>query len=241
MERPNIVDISFAEEHSDVPESWKTMSQDKVLILFPSPSNIIISSPTQGGKTSFVYRLLKHDLFQQTPKNIMYCYNSTWQQKFDKMQEEIDNITFHHGMPSDGDLEDFQTSSNDHKLLVLDDLMPHASDADSILKLFTVGTHHNHCTVILLTHNIFVKSKHGRSLSLNTQIFILMANTRDILQVKTLGRQIDIPKLSDAYSLATPRPYTYFIIDLHNHTPQNLRLRSHIFPDDDLTTVYKAQ
>jgi len=153
----------------------------------------------------------------------------------------MDNITFLHGMPDEQTLEEFQLSTTGHKLVVLDDLMLHATNADSILNLFTVGTHHNFCSVILLTHNLFPKSKHGRTLSLNTHVFVIMANTRDKQQIDTLGRQLGYKNLLKAYLCATPEAYTYFIIDLHNHTPKDLRLRSNVFSDEEgPTTIYKA-
>lgn len=239
MERPNTVDHTFT---GDKPESWNNMTEDKVLVLFNTPSNIIISSPSQGGKSTFVYRLLTHDMFTEPPENILYCYNSTWQPIFTKLESEMDNIIFQHGMPSKEDLENFQTSSKKHSLIIFDDLMHDAMNADTILKLFTIGTHHNNCSVILLTHNLFLKSKHSRTLNLNTHIFIIMANNRDKNQIQMLGRQLGYKNLLEAYLTATPVPYTYFIIDLHTKTANNLRLRSDIFPDDpNPTTIYKVE
>jgi hypothetical protein len=241
MERPSIIDVSHTRENDDIPESWKTMSEDKVLVLIPSPCNMIIASPTQGGKSTFVYQLFKHAMFHRPPEKILYCYNSTWQSMFTKMETEMDNISFHYGLPNEEELETFQASTTEHKTIVLDDLMNESMNADNILKLFTIGMHHNNCSVILLTHNLFPKSKHSRTLTLNTQVFVVMANNRDKQQIQTLGRQLGYKRFLDAYLAATPVPYTYFIIDLHNNTADNLRLRSNIFPDDTSpTTVYKA-
>ena len=238
MERSQVIDLTTLPE--DAPKSWQTMAEDKALVLIPSPCNIIVSSPTQGGKSTFVSRLLKHDMFQESPKKILYCYNSTWQPMFSKMESEINNITFHYGLPSSEDLEDFQTSTVGHKLIILDDLQQDATNTNSILNQFIIGTHHNNCSALLLIHNLFPKSKHGRTLSLNTQVFVLMSNPRDRQQVKTLGRQLGYDNLLEAYQMATRQPYTYLMIDLHNHTDNNLRIRTNIFPDETSpTTVYK--
>jgi len=240
MNRPATVDLSFTSE-DDVPESWRTMDDEKVLVLMPSPANIVVVSSSQGGKSTFVHRLLKDDLFRDSPEKVLYCYNSTWQPRFTEMESEMKNITFLHGMPDEQVLEEFQTSTRHHKVIILDDLMLQATNADSILNLFTVGTHHNFCSVILLTHNLFPKSKHGRTLSLNTHVFVIMANTRDKQQIDTLGRQLGYKNLLKAYTTATPEPYKYFIIDLHNHTPKELRLRSNVFTDEKgPTAIYKA-
>ena len=241
MSRPSTVDTSFTHDNDNTPASWRTMEEDKVLVLMPSPANIVVCSQSQGGKSTFVHRLLKADLFRESPDTILYCYNSTWQSKFTQMESEMDNIAFHRGIPDEQTLEDFQTSTNKHKIIILDDLMMDAVNADSILRLFTIGTHHNFCSVILLTHNLFPKSKHGRTLSLNTHVFVIMANTRDRQQIDRLGRQLGYNNLLKAYLLATPEPYKYFVMDLHNHTQNSLRLRSNIFPDEQgPTIIYKT-
>ena len=240
MQRPDTVDTSFAVT-ANTPDSWKAMSEDKVLALLNTPCNIIISSPSQGGKSTFVYRLLKHDMFRETPEKILYCYNSVWQPMFSTLESEMDNISFHYGMPSKDDLETFQTLSSSHSVIVFDDLMIDAMNTDAILKLFTIGTHHNNCSVILLTHNLFLKSKHSRTLNLNTHVFVIMANNRDKGQITSLGRQLGYRQLLQAYLAATTTPYSYFVIDLHTKTDKNLRLRSDIFPDEGPTAIYKAE
>jgi hypothetical protein len=218
------------------------MDEEKVLIPLPSPCNMIIASPTNGGKSTFVYRLLKHDLFGVTPEKILYCYNSTWQPLFTRMETEIPSVSFHQGLPTEDELEDFKTSVPEHKLIILDDLMTESTSSDSVLRLFTIGMHHDFCTVILLTHNLFPKSKHSRTLALNTQVFVIMSNARDRQQIQLLGRQLGYKKLLEAYSAATPNPYDHMVIDLNNSTPRQLRIRSRIFPDDEgPTTVYKAE
>ena len=74
MERPDTVDQAFVASNN-TPDSWKIMSEDKILMLLNTPCNIIISSPSQGGKSTFVYRLLKHDMFREPPEKILYALN----------------------------------------------------------------------------------------------------------------------------------------------------------------------
>lgn len=238
MERPDTVDLTYT---GNAPQSWKTMDEDKVLVLLNTPCNIIISSPSQGGKSTFVYRLLKHDMFKESPENILYCYNSSWQPIFSTLESEMDNISFHYGMPNKEDLEDFQTRTDKHSVIILDDMMLDAMNADAILKLFTIGTHHNNCSVMLLTHNLFLKSKHCRTLNLNTHVFVIMANNRDKNQIQTLGRQLGYKNLLEAYLEATKESYSYLVIDVHTKTENKLRLRSSIFPDDLTTVIYKVE
>ena len=71
---------------------------------------------------------------------------------------------------------------------------------------------------------------------------ILFANLRDNLQIRYLGRQIFPGKgeaFVEAFSNAVKSDkWGYLVVDLHNYTPDELRLRSKIFPDDDAIIVY---
>ena len=59
-------------------------------VKFKHPSNWLIGAQSQGGKTYFVYQLLKTtEIFKPELPKFIYCY-SEWQ----KMMIEINNITF---------------------------------------------------------------------------------------------------------------------------------------------------
>ena len=94
--------------------------QKESLVKFQSPSTITLISPSNGGKTTFVYRLLQHSngMFTERVSKILYCYGSAWQKMFDEMQEKIPNITFKEGLPSSEDLQEL-TSEGRHSCLIL--------------------------------------------------------------------------------------------------------------------------
>ena len=59
---------------------------------------------------------------------------------------------------------------------------------------------------------------------------------RPLSQIECLARQInpENPKtIIEAYKDATTDPYSYLVFDFNQNTPDNLRLRSRIFPDED--------
>ena len=195
---------------------------------FIHPFTAIVAGPTGCGKTEFIYNLLLNnkDYIQPSPTKIYYYY-SIWQDKFTKMKDKLSNIHFYEG------LTNFQQVNRlDNNLIIIDDLMKEASDNNEILDMFTKGSHHSNCSIIVLTQNIFNKGKHSRTMSLNSHYIVLFKNPRDATQISFLSRQM-YPKnskfLEEAYHDATNEPYGYLLIDLKQATPNEFRVQSNIF------------
>jgi len=74
----------------------------------------------------------------------------------------------------------------------------------------------------------------------NAHYLALFKNPSDKLQVVALARQM-YPKQSqfmiDAFQDATSEAYSYLFVDLSQDCPEELRLRTNIFPGE-LTMVY---
>jgi len=64
---------------------------------------------------------------------------------------------------------------------------------------------------------------------------MVFRNPRDSLGIATLAKQM-FPKhtnyLLDAFQDATSKPYGYLMIDCHQLTPENMRLRTNILPNE---------
>ncbi|MES9880476.1 MAG: hypothetical protein ABW185_06290 [Sedimenticola sp.] len=212
------------------------------LIKFETPCTISIISATNGGKTTFVERMLQNSggMFNDDFSKIVYCYGSTWQPIFDDMLKTKPDIIFKVGVPSVGELETF-TADQTHTCLVLDDLMCEINSTSGVEKIWTVHSHHLRMTVIFLTHNLFPKSPAARSISLNTKYFVLFKNHRDALQIQHFSRQI-YPNQSKffmkAYQLATENLWGYLLVDLSSFSNDDYRLRTRIFPNED-TVIYQ--
>ena len=74
-----------------------------------------------------------------------------------------------------------------------------------------------------------------RTISLNSHYLVVFKNPRDASQASILGKQMFPNRLKyfqAAYKEATNRPHGYLLCDLHQETPDHLRLRTDIFPDD---------
>ena len=201
---------------------------------FRHPFTLLVAGPTNSGKTELVKRIVKYvnQLIQPVPTEIIWSY-SEFQDSYFELQV-LPNVQFCEGIP---DLEHFKKTKHVPRLLILDDLM-HMSDCANLTQLFTKGSHHNNISVINIVQNIFYNGL--RTSRVNSQYLILLKNPSDNLQVSTLARQL-FPKnpkhLLEAYADATSTPHSYLLLDLHQHTLDNLRLRTNIFPGD-ITTVY---
>ena len=199
-----------------------------------APFNMMVSGPTQSGKTTLVKKLMRFapDMIDRPPRKIVYCYGSEWQDTFDTMHDVVDD--FIEGIP-ERETSDLFPPHARPGLIVLDDLMNDVKDSDRVVKLFTKGTHHCDVNAIYIAQNPFPGGKHGRTMSLNTHYNILTKNPRDCLGVETLFRQMFPRKgreAMDAYNQAVDRPYGYLFIDQHQTTPDAIRLQTCIFPDE---------
>ena len=78
-------------------------------------------------------------------------------------------------------------------------------------------------------------------MSLNTHYIVLFKNPRDAGRVATLARQMYPGKskfLVEAYKDATTEPHGYLLIDLKQETDESYRIRTKIFPDDEMQYAY---
>ncbi|GFO12808.1 hypothetical protein PoB_003931300 [Plakobranchus ocellatus] len=163
------------------------------------------------------------------PEEIIWCYG-IWQHAYEEIASKV---LFSEGLP--------KIESDDGKccLVIVDDLM---TEADKTLTdLFTKACHHKNISVIHIVQNLFGKNKEQRTLSLNSHYLVIFKNPRDMSQISYLARQMypgNSRYVEEAYKDATKSPHGYLLLDLKQSTPDNLRLRTSIFPSDPVQTVY---
>lgn len=189
------------------------------------PFTALIAGPTGSGKTVFVTKFLEHlpAMVDPIPQEIVFCFG-IYQSSYDAMK----GVHFHEGLP---DIE--QWEGDKRRLVVLDDLM--AETDDRVTKLFTKGSHHRNLSVMYIVQNLFGKNKEQRTISLNSHYMVLFKNPRDGSQITNLAKQMypgRIGYLQDAFKDATSQPHGYLLIDLRQDTPDQLRLRTNIFPGE---------
>ena len=133
------------------------------MISFSHPTTILISGPTQCGKTFLFKQILAHELIQPPPTRILYVNN-------EKLPELSDypNIEFVKGIKYllavyDG------VEKRERTLIVLDDQSRgEAGGTATISDLFTKGSHHQNITVVYIVQNLFDKGRFHRAISLNS-------------------------------------------------------------------------
>ena len=144
---------------------------------------------------------------------------------------DIPNLLLEEGLPSSFD-------ASKRNIVVLDDLM--AETDERVTNLFTKKSHHCNTSVIYLVQNLFPKNKVSRTISLNSQYIVVFKNPRDVSQLTTLAKQMypgRVKFVQEAFADATPTPYGYILVDMKQDTPEDLRLRTSILPDDAVQYV----
>ena len=195
------------------------------------PFGLMISGGTKTGKTTFVKQLLVNAsvMIEPPPENIIYFY-SEYQDTFGEIEVLVPGIQFVQGLP-DSMIDSINPQTRN--LYIIDDMM---GEKDAVIaKLFTKKSHHGNLSVIYIVQNLFHQSKDHRTISLNASYLVLTKNVRDASQVIHLAKQLypnNTKFFQQAYQLATKEPYTYLFVDLTPTCPDEIRLRSGIFPTD---------
>lgn len=161
-------------------------------------------------------------MFEPPLTRVIYSFER-YQSKFDG----VEGVEFVRG-------SDYQLRRGENTLLIIDDQMN--EDSEDLVKLFSVDSHHLSVSVIFVTQNLFVQSKHYRTVALNAQYLFLFKSPRLATQVKTLSRQLfdgrEAKSFMEAYRDATSHPFSYLLVDLKPDAPDRLRVRANILPDE---------
>lgn len=192
---------------------------------FKHSATYLLSGPTGSGKTSFIKRFLRDrdNLINKRIEEVIYCLPEE-----QIVDETIPYTILHRGVPDISMFRDLRP-----RIVILDDLL--SSVDANVVELFIRGSHHYNLSVMFVVQNLFSKNKGCRDISLNSHYIVLMKNPRDKHQINTLARQISPENsrfICEAYKDATEKPYGYLLLDLHQTTPEQYRVRTNIFSSD---------
>jgi len=171
-------------------------------------------------------------------KKIKYYYGIFQKRLFDAVGHLVEFIQ---GLPK---MSDFDGS--EPTLIIIDDQM---DDCDKeIAAFFTKGAHHCNASVVLVMQNFFHKGSganagHIRTSTVNAQYMFLFKNPREKRQIVEQAKQMyadDYKMMVDAYRDATERAHGYILLDFKQDTPEVMRLRTNILPNEQLT-VYASK
>lgn len=192
---------------------------------FRHPFSCLMAGASMCGKTELIAKLIRHkdELICPNVQRVIYSYKK-YQCIFDTMKD----VEFVQGM-------NFTLNKAIPTLVVIDDGML-SHEYDKLAELFTVGCHHDNASVIFVSQNLFFQNKAYRTASLNSQYFILFKSPRTIGQITHLARQMFVGEKAKAvvraYENATQKPFSYIILDFKPDTPDYLRVRSNILPEE---------
>lgn len=203
-----------------------------------TPFSCLISGSSQSGKTSIIVKLLtqQDSLLDQPFDNIIYCFGVEDHEHYNFLREHLTNIKFIEGFP-ESDIISMFPKKYKNSCLIIDDLMLEIENSTVLQNLYTKLSHHLRISIILVTQNLFQNTSVMRTVHRNLQLMFLTKSVRDVSMIRILGQQM-YPNQSkyflDAYRQATTPKYGFFVIDMRIDTPQEFRLRSGFFVEDDI-------
>lgn len=224
--------IRYKKQSQPSDQLFTNLTSNSMDVRFKVLCNIQIVGPSLCGKSHWTERLLRNldEMFDKKIEQIVYCYGE-FQPRFLIIKKEIPNIQFVEGFPEDV----YSLFDKTPGLLILDDLMNESLQKDSMANLATRGCHHRLISTINIMQNMFNKNKHSRTISLNTHYIMAFKNPRDALGVSTLARQAfpkDVGYVMESFEDATKPNFGYLLFDFYPITPNQLRLRTSVFPED---------
>lgn len=196
------------------------------MIQFTAPFSMIVTGPSRCGKSTFILNLIKNldILVNGHPiEHVLWCYKNENSVPFELKSNKM--VQFHKNVPSD--INEIPSKS----LLIFDDLMMD-SFSKEITEIFTILSHHNKISIILVMHNLFHQNKFTRNITLNTQYIVYFKNPRDLSSISHFTRQLcpfNSKNLQSLFNEVTSKPFSYLVIDLVQDTQEIFKYRTNIF------------
>jgi len=223
-------------------EDGDSMEVDTVDIRLKTPFRAIIAGPSECGKTTFVFNILRdqYNLVDVPTNNVIYFYNQ-WQSGFTMMHQENRVSEWVNAMPTIDMLKEKTEAYKDREgsIVVIDDFMQQING--DILDLFTILCHSHRISVFLLTQNVFPPNPSFRTISLNATYIVIFKNPRDASQIVHFAQQFapgNSRWVVDAYHACTRAAYSYIMFNMHQTTDARLRVFSHYLPHERPVVVW---
>ena len=210
-------------------------------LMLKAPFSMIVSGPSQSGKSTFLYEIVKHrlEVCSQKYGRIIYCQSNSFSHKnqafIKKLQEQFPTLELCQGLPKLAELN--LTLNNLPSLLLIDDLMEEVLNSSSIVQLVANDVHNYNISVVIVFQNYFAQGRHGKTLVRNCHYRVFFYNRIEQLELRNISSQISTnPNFFaanfDFLTKTFPNEKShYLLIDGHFLSGVNQFLcRTHIFP-----------
>jgi hypothetical protein len=192
-----------------------------------------VSGVSGCGKTEFILRMIRNvdHLISPEIEKIHWIYGA-----FQPKVEELKSSNFTTSSSLESSLKELEYNTRP-MLLIIDDFMHCAGSNSNVAELFTKGSHHRNISVMFVVQNLFHKGSLMRDIHLNAHYLVLFNSPRDRAQIQYLSRSIfpgNTKYFMEAFADATKQEFGYLLVDLKPGTPEDRRLKSRIFPDEQL-------
>lgn len=180
-------------------------------------------------------------MFSEETKPIYFCFvYSCWQPAYDSiiMAKGEQSCYFTQSLPDRTMLEQFPKPW----MVVIDDNCGLAFSSQFCLNLFSAYCHHLSGLAFILCQNPYQKSNGiARTISLNCSVVIFLRITREVDQLKRIGRSLfgsNWRVLYEAYNhLQKQYKYPYIICDTSPLCPSSMKIRSGVF-NNQMTSCF---
>lgn len=197
---------------------------------------MMVVGQTGCGKTMWTKQLVENadKMIFPPPEEIIWCYTEE-QKAYESLR---DRVNFVEGLP---DFQELKNSSETPKLLILDDFMDTMKNDEDLIKLFCRGSHHWNVSCIHICQAMCYGNVQSKARS-NAHYLVIMSSPANLRQISIEAGNM-YPKKSSYFMKAyddaiAQKKYGYLFVDRKSATPNELRLRTNIFPSDSHTLVY---
>ena len=157
--------------------------------VFRHPFNMIISRPSQSGKTYFVMQMIKDKQIVPYPDEV-YLFYAVYQTQFDDLKGQ--GVITHSFKGIEGALSLLEESDKQKsKLFIFDDLQTEVRNSHEFSSLFKYGTHHMNASAILIWQNMYPQGSQACDLALNVHYNVVFNNPMTTGQFKRFAQQRD--------------------------------------------------
>lgn len=189
---------------------------------FAFPSSAILFSPSYGGKSTTVLKIIeqREKFFSVHIDEILYFYGIWDEDKF----ANAPHIKFIKGIPTEIPNDGLK------RIIVIDDQLSDKKAMTRAVEIFCRESHHRGAFCFLALQDIFY-SRQLRTCSLNCKYFFLFGSNRCITSVHHLFQQLnfDTKFLKSIYQDATKKRFSCLLVSVEKGFSEELRFVTNIF------------